>query len=109
MCGFVHATFVTTPVSLIFFVPSYSVLNEWCASTGPVRQAMTPRPAVMIPIVVLMPTSSLSLVGRREGSRLSVLVVFETDEFEQVQIGANVSGGEFQCHRLRKSSGVDEG
>src|SRR5215470_960671 len=34
MCGFVHSTFVTLPVSVIGFDASYSAANEWCARAG---------------------------------------------------------------------------
>src|SRR5579864_8396809 len=34
MWGLVHSTFVTTPVSVIGLLASYSAPNEWCAQDG---------------------------------------------------------------------------
>src|SRR5262245_37330467 len=41
MCGLLHSTLVTTPVTLTGFVESYSAANEWCAKAS-VGAAMKP-------------------------------------------------------------------
>jgi len=44
MCGFIHSTLVTEPVSLIGLAASNSAAKEWCAIAG-TDASSNPRPA----------------------------------------------------------------
>src|SRR6185503_15572465 len=111
--GNVHATIVTTPVSLTALLRSYSVSNPWWATSGAVRNR--PRAAARSPRFLLMcdPLLFQWLVAdsgaRSEAARDAILIVLEADELRQFDVGTHVRGRELQVDRPGERARILDG